>query len=101
MNPAIRTARSPLLLLLVLSGLAPLLTQTSPEKTDTVIRRDAALVTVDVIAVDKHGVPIQDLRENEIKVMENGKEQKVLHFEHISSKARRGPSLDRTGWTNN
>jgi VWFA-related protein len=46
----------------------------------TVLKAVTRLVVVDVVAVDKKGEPITDLKQSDFKVLEDGKEQKVRVF---------------------
>lgn len=71
------------------------------EKSTTVLKKDTALVSVDLVVTDKSGTPIRDLKRDDIKVFENGKEQRVLHFEHVSTVQPKIPRLHREGWIDN
>jgi VWFA-related protein len=55
----------------------------------TVLRAVTRLVVVDVVATDKDGRPISDLKAEDFKVMEEGKEQKIrlFSFQHPSGAA--------------
>ena len=58
-------------------------------------------MTIDLLVADKNGKPVEDLRPEEIKVFENGKEQKVLHFEHVNGRQRQAPRIEHAGWVDN
>src|SRR5689334_8565734 len=62
----------------------------APITTPGVIKAQANLVMVDVIATDKKGNYIHDLEAREFHVYEDGKEQKITAFLHSSGAA--GPN---------
>lgn len=76
------------ILLLVLSLVIPVLAQqpaTQAQDPD-VVRINTNLVQLRVVVTDKAGKPIDDLKQDDFEVMENGQPQKINHF-----------SLDRIG----
>src|SRR5215471_21599663 len=81
-----------LLLLLSLFGLS--LAQSQPGKQSasaepkTVVKTTTRLVIVDVVATNGKGEPISDLKTQDFKVLENGKEQeiRVFDFQHPGQK---------------
>lgn len=78
----------PLLVLLVLSLAKPLLAQqpaTQNPETD-IIRINTNLVQLRVVVTDKSGKPVENLKQEDFEVLENGQSQKITLF-----------SLDRVG----
>jgi VWFA-related protein len=51
------------------------------------LRVDVDLVTIEVIAQDKKGVPLLDLKKENFKVYEDGKQQEILSFDAVADKA--------------
>jgi VWFA-related protein len=50
---------------------------------DDVVRITSNLVQVDAVVTDRSGKPISDLRPEEIRIFEDGREQKVTHFSYV------------------
>ncbi|HMV49651.1 MAG TPA: VWA domain-containing protein [Blastocatellia bacterium] len=50
---------------------------------DLVVRISTRLVQVDAVVVDKDGKLVTDLKAEDFRVLENGKEQKITHFSFI------------------
>lgn len=51
--------------------------QTQPPANDAVVRITSDLIQLDVVATDRSGKPVLDLRPEEIEIYENGKKQKL------------------------
>lgn len=83
------------LLFLILGMPAVSMTQdsvpSSGDKPETTIRANAREVVLDVVVRDKHHRPVTDLRANEVRVFEDGVEQKINAFSDV-----RGPEQLRT-----
>jgi VWFA-related protein len=69
--------------------------QPTPLTTSEVIKTQANLVLVDVVATDKKGNPIRDLDQNAFHLYEDGKEQVITTFSHASEASPEGPSQPR------
>src|SRR5262245_27084050 len=50
------------------------------------LRVDVDLVTIEVIAQDKKGAPILNLKKEDFKIYEDGKQQEVVSFDAVSDK---------------
>src|SRR5215469_9562940 len=58
-------------------------TQSTPEQPTTTIRTTTREVVLDVVVRDKHHRPVTDLRPEEVKVYEDGVQQKVNDFRGV------------------
>jgi VWFA-related protein len=66
---------------------------------------ETRLVDMGVVAVDKHGKPVTDLKPEEIAVYDNGRKQKVAAFHHADAAAGvetagRQPAVEEGTYTN-
>ncbi|MCB1023553.1 MAG: VWA domain-containing protein, partial [Acidobacteria bacterium] len=52
----------------------------STDGSDEIINVDSSIVTIPVAVYDKNGLYISDIRQDEIKVFEDGKEQEIAYF---------------------
>ena len=66
----------------------------------SVFHAEADLVVVDVVAVDKDGVPVK-VSPDQWHVLENGVEQKIVSVEHAGAATPLPVSLARPGWNDN
>lgn len=55
----------------------------TPPVDNDVVKISTNLIQVDVTVTDKKGVPIRDLRPDEVEIYENGKLQKISHFNFV------------------
>src|SRR4051812_24000232 len=92
--------------LILLAGLLvtiPFLAQqpdaAKPDVTPT-IRANTRMVVVDAIITDASGKPVTDLKPEEIKVEENGKEQKLVGAELVNPGAEPPEALPETIYSN-
>jgi VWFA-related protein len=67
----------------------------------SIFKSDTNVVTVDVVAENKNGVPYDGLRREDVRVFENGKEQRVLSWEFVHRESILPSTLGRSGWANN
>lgn len=85
-------------LLLVSLSLAQTPSQSPPPAQDPgpedVVRISTALVQTDLVVTDKDGNVIPDLKIEEFKVYEKGKQQEVKFMEFVSADAGGGPRLE-------
>jgi VWFA-related protein len=51
------------------------------------IRADVELVAVEVIALDKQGKPLSNLKKEDFRLLEDGKKQEILSFDEVSGKS--------------
>ncbi|MFL6374131.1 MAG: VWA domain-containing protein [Pyrinomonadaceae bacterium] len=51
---------------------------------EDVVKISTNLVQVDVVATDKNGRPVTDLKPNEVEIYENGQKQKIVGFNFVS-----------------
>src|SRR5579863_7379638 len=58
------------------------------------------LVNLNVIAVDSHGQPVNDLTSDDFQVSDSGKQQKIAFFRHNDSSLRQTPSLGPNEFSN-
>src|SRR5215467_9470217 len=58
-----------------------------PDNGTSVLKVKTRLVIVDVVARDSRGVPVADLKQEDFKVLEDGKEQpiRIFNFQHPDS----------------
>ncbi len=73
--------------------------QAGPAQTrsETTLRVDVGLVTVEVIALDKKGKPVPNLKKEDFHLFENGKEQEILTFEAVTENARQSDAAAPRG----
>ena len=60
---------------------------TSPPPPDAVIHVDVNLVQIDAVVTDHGGQPVTDLRPDEFRVLQDGRQQNISKFAYISSGA--------------
>ena len=94
-----RHRHAPTTILLALGLLAPALAQrpagaprpaqqrpaAPPEEDDEVVRITSNLVQLDVVVTDKDGRPMTDLRADEFRLFEEGREREITHFSYVST----------------
>jgi VWFA-related protein len=51
------------------------------------MRVDVELVTTEVIALDKHGEPVRNLKKENFKLYEDGKQQEILSFDEVTEES--------------
>src|SRR5689334_9773568 len=72
--------------------------------TSAVLKIKTRLVIVDVVARDSKGVPVSDLKQEDFKILEDGKEQavRIFNFQHPdSSPATQSPALSASNVVDN
>jgi VWFA-related protein len=57
------------------------------------LRVDVDMVTIEVYAVDNKGKPVRNLRQEDFRLYEDGKEQEILSFDVVNAKANEPASL--------
>src|SRR3954447_12680214 len=68
------------------AGQTPVTDPPRPAPTpEDVVRISTNLVQVDVTVTDRDGRPVNDLKQNEIEIYENGQKQKVTGFNFVSN----------------
>jgi VWFA-related protein len=67
---------------------------------DAVSESESRLIDLNVIAVDNHGQPINDLTSDDLQVSDDGKPQKISFFRHNDGKLWRTPSLGPNEFSN-
>jgi VWFA-related protein len=72
----------------------------TPQNSDT-LKTEKNLVLVDITVADRKGNPVTGLGLQNFHVFENGVEQQLLSFEHITRSSQPTPKIQRTGWTDN
>src|SRR5262249_49446615 len=60
-----------------------LLAERSQSASANTLRVDVELITVEVIAQDKKGKPIQNLKKEDFRLMEDGKQQQIVTFDAV------------------
>ncbi|HEU0007167.1 MAG TPA: VWA domain-containing protein [Terriglobia bacterium] len=65
--------------------LAPAEFQAAPQ--GGTLRVDVDLVTIEVIAQDKKGTPLLNLKKEDFKIYEDGKQQEIVSFDAVTDKA--------------
>ena len=66
-----------------------------------IIRTTTRLVQLNVVVMDKHGRPVNDLSQNDFEVLDNGLEHKLSHFSVASTSVTGpGPAADPLALTN-
>jgi VWFA-related protein len=83
-----------LLFLSVFAGFA--IGQQSASSENTTIHATTRWVLINVVATDKQGHPIQDLKREDFTILENGKPQKLASFSLEQMKERTGPAGTRS-----
>src|SRR5580692_11621488 len=75
-------------LCLIIPLMATAQTPPPPKAPDrpSVIKVASNLVLVPAIVTNHAGVPVSDLKQEEIYIIENGKPQQIAFFEHVQSK---------------
>jgi VWFA-related protein len=66
--------------------------QTLPSDED-VVKITTNLVQVDAVITDKKGMPVTDLRADEVQIFEDGHQQKVTHFSFVAPEVPLAPPL--------
>src|SRR5215831_17079715 len=56
----------------------------SQSASSNTLRIDVELITVEVIALDKKGKPIQTLKKEDFRLMEDGKQQQIITFDAVN-----------------
>jgi VWFA-related protein len=69
--------------------------QPAVQSKDEVVRVTTNLVQVDVVATDKDGKQVSDLRPEDFEVFEDGRKQRITNFSYISADA--GPNAQSAG----
>ena len=69
--------------------------QPTPATASGVVKAEANLVLVDVVATDKKGNSVQDLEQRNFRLYEDDKEQVITTFSRTSATALEGPSQPR------
>jgi VWFA-related protein len=76
----------PIALISVFALQTPAQTTPSPDPDQTpIFRANARAVLVDVVVTDSHGNPVSGLRQQDFKLIENGKPESVVFFEEHKS----------------
>ena len=52
------------------------------------LRVDVDLVTIEVIALDKKGKPVRNLKKEDFQLYEDGKKQEILSFDEVNGDSR-------------
>ena len=65
--------------------LAPVESPAAPQ--GSTLRVDVDLVTIEVIAQDKKGTPMLNLKKEDFRVYEDGKQQEIMSFDAVADKA--------------
>lgn len=60
---------------------------------EDVVKITTNLVQVDAVITDKRGMPVTDLRADEVQIFEDGHQQKVTHFSFVASESPVAPPL--------
>ena len=84
--------------LCILGAAAPLLrlqAQTPPADSGATIKTETRLVIVDTVVTDKKGAYVQDLKQNNFRVFEDGKEMEVKSFSSEAEGAAAGKGQQR------
>jgi VWFA-related protein len=58
----------------------------------SVIRVEVELVTAEVIVLDKKGTPVHDLKKEDFRLYEDGKQQEIISFDEVTEEAT--PTMD-------
>jgi hypothetical protein len=58
------------------------------------------LVNLNVVAVDAHGVPVDDLTAEDVRITDSGKSQKIVFFRHKDTRLWKVPSLVSNQFSN-
>ena len=97
MSISIKLARSPIAMLLLLSIPLPLPAQNAPEvpRPPYSVRVTSELVLVNVVARDKKGSLVRDLKKEDFTLLEDGKRQTIssFDFENVDELATAGTAL--------
>jgi len=68
--------------------------------TDALAEPESKLVDLNVIALDNHGQPVNDLTSDDFKVSDAGKQQKIAFFRHNDSRLPQAPVLGPNEFSN-
>lgn len=63
---------------------------------DDVVKITTNLVQVDAVVTDRNGKPVNDLRADEVQILEDGHQQKVTHFSFVTSESPVAPPTAAT-----
>lgn len=70
----------------------PLSDEAQKPEADEVVRITTNLVQVDAVVTDKNGKVVTDLKPNEIRIMEDGREQKITNFSYNVTESPAAPA---------
>jgi VWFA-related protein len=95
MSISIKLVRSPIAVLLLLTIPLPLLAQTEAPRPPYSVRVTSELVLVNVVARDKKGNLVRDLKKEDFTLLEDGKRQTIssFDFENVDELATAGTAL--------
>ena len=68
--------------------------------TDALAEPESKLVDLNVIALDNHGQPVNDLTSDDFQVSDAGKQQKIAFFRHNDSRLPQAPVLGPNEFSN-
>src|SRR5579871_174671 len=68
--------------------------------TDDLAQPESKLVDLNIIALDNHGQPVNDLTSDDFQVSDAGKQQKIAFFRHNESKLIPAPALGPNEFSN-
>lgn len=94
-----RGVASPAAALALLLGFFQPSAAQSPKADERVISSDVRMVSVNVVVLDKMGIPVSNLKEGDFRVFDNGKEQKASFFQETTQPLSILLVLDSSGST--
>ena len=62
---------------------SPSPTPQQPAPDDDVVKISTKLVQVDAVVTDRNGKPVTDLKQNEVQIFEDGRQQRITHFSYV------------------